>query len=189
MYAIMLCWSGRRIANLNAPPPPPISNLLCQVTATRQQTHKLRIAIQRSFDGLKNARNVAICLIAGRGGKGGKGARGGDNGRGGGSGKDGGNPWGGDGNSGDLWIETLETTTTKRHEKENTFVDDHHHANGSKKVKQQYMGTSNLDPTIKHFCSNVKVMNMEEDSEGKCCEKPFKTLVFSSRCKCVRKNL
>jgi hypothetical protein len=51
------------------------------------------------------------------------------------------------------------------------------------------MGTSNMDPTTKYFYSNAKVVNMEEDSEGKCYEKAFETLPFLSRCKCVRKNL
>jgi hypothetical protein len=40
------------------------------------------------------------------------------------------------------------------------------------------MGTSNLNPTTKYLCSNVKVVNMEEDLEGKCCEKAFETLSF-----------
>jgi len=51
------------------------------------------------------------------------------------------------------------------------------------------MGTSNLDLATKYLCSNVKVVNMEEDSKGNCCEKAFETFVFSSRCKCVKKNL
>jgi hypothetical protein len=190
MYAIGLCWSGRGAANLNAAatPPPPISNLLCQAAAARQQqAHKLRAAIQRSFDGLRSARNVAACLIAGGG------AGGGDSGRGGGSGKGGGNPRGDDGSSGDPWIETLENTTARRHEEESTSAaaadDDDDDADGSGSVEQQYMGISNLDPTTKYLCSNVKVVNMEEDSEGKCCEKAFESLVFSSRCKCVRRSL
>jgi len=83
-----------------------------------------------------NARNAATCLIAKGGGRGGKGARGagrGDSGRSGESGKGGGNPWGDDGSSGDLWIETLEITTAKRHEKESIFIDDDD-ANGSRNV-------------------------------------------------------
>ncbi len=188
MYAIGLCWSGRGAANLNAAATaPPISNSLRQAAAARQQqAHKLRAAIQRSFDGLRSARNVAACLIAG----GGAGA--GDSGRGGGSGKDGGNPRGDDGSSGDPWIETLENTSARRHEEESTSAAaaaDDDDADGSGSVEQQYMGISNLDPTTKYLCSNVKVVNMEEDSEGKCCEKAFETLVFSSRCKCVRRSL
>jgi hypothetical protein len=135
---------------------------------------------------LRSARNVATCLIVGGGGRGGKRARGarkGDSGNGGGNGKGGGNPWGDDGSSGDLWIETLDTTTTKRHEEEIIFVDDDDDAtNGSRNVEQLYMGTNNMDPTTKYFYSNVKVMN-QEDSEGKCCEKAFETLIFSLKCK------
>ncbi len=131
---------------------------------------------------MRSARNVAACLLAGGG------AGGGDSGRGGGSGKDGGNPRGDDGSSGDPWIETMEITTARRHEEEGTSADDDD-ADGSGSVEQQYMGISNLDPTTKYLCSNVKVVNIEEDSEGKCCEKAFESLVFSSRCKCVRRSL
>jgi hypothetical protein len=114
----------------------------------------LRVAIQRNFDGLRSARNVATCLIARGGRKGGKGivgAGGGDSGRSGGSGKGGGNPWGDYGSSGDLWIETLEITTIKKHEEKSTFVDDDDDAYGNRNVEQQYMGTNNLDPTTKYF--------------------------------------
>ncbi len=66
-------------------------------------------------------------------------------------GKGGANPWGDDGSSGDLWIETLETTIIKIHE-ENIFVDDDDDdGDGSRNVEQLYMGTNNMDPTTKYL--------------------------------------
>jgi hypothetical protein len=63
----------------------PSPNLLRQATDAQQEAHKLTIAIQRSFDGLRSVRNVASCLITRGGGRGAKGAKGGDSGRCGGN--------------------------------------------------------------------------------------------------------